>query len=70
MTIIDLLSDPARIMFMIPVVAIVTCGTVGIVKSIITHRERMAMIEMGIGPDHVLFDEDDADLRETASARA
>ncbi|MFO0890661.1 MAG: hypothetical protein U0790_16145 [Isosphaeraceae bacterium] len=35
----------------IPIVAIV-CGTVGgVVKSLTTHRERMAMIRMGIHPD-------------------
>ena len=35
----------------IPIVAII-CGTIGgVVKSISTHRERMAMIRMGIHPD-------------------
>ena len=35
----------------IPIVAIV-CGTIGgVVKSVQTHTERMAMIRMGIHPD-------------------
>jgi hypothetical protein len=35
----------------IPIVAII-CGTIGgVVKSITTHQERMAMIRMGIHPD-------------------
>jgi hypothetical protein len=36
----------------IPIVAIV-CGTIaGIVKSVQHHDERMAMIRMGMHPDH------------------
>jgi hypothetical protein len=35
----------------IPIVAII-CGTIGgLVKTSITHRERMAMIRQGIHPD-------------------
>jgi hypothetical protein len=35
----------------IPIVAII-CGTIGgVVKSVTTHQERMAMIRMGIHPD-------------------
>lgn len=52
MNVFDFLSDPGRIAVMIPIVAIVTGGVTFIVKSVIDHRERMAMIEMGIHPDH------------------
>jgi len=36
----------------IPIVAILVVGIAGIVKLWITHRERMAMIQQGMHPDH------------------
>jgi hypothetical protein len=56
------LLDPGRIAVMIPVIAIIVFGGAGIVDSIIKHRERMTMIEMGIHPDQPQPAEDlDAD---------
>lgn len=65
MSVIELFSDPGRIAVMIPIVAVVTFGAVAIVNAVIKHRERMAMIEMGIHPDHPALDEEPADVRET-----
>jgi hypothetical protein len=45
---------------MIPIVAIVVGGIIGIVTILIRHRERMAMIERGLNPDYPA-EEDDAD---------
>ena len=38
--------------FLIPIVAILVWGIMGIVNQIIRHRERMAMIERVIHPDY------------------
>ena len=35
----------------IPIVAIIVMGVSGVVKRLIIHRERMAMIEQGLHPD-------------------
>ena len=37
--------------FMIPIVAILVGGAMAITKMMISHRERLAMIERGIHPD-------------------
>ena len=47
-----LLLRPETIIFLIPIVAIITGGIVAIVKIVIAHRERMALIEQGLHPDH------------------
>lgn len=44
--------DPRTIGVLIPVVAIVGGFTYAIIKAIIRHRERLAMIERGMHPDH------------------
>jgi hypothetical protein len=36
----------------VPIVAILVAGIVGIAKLLVRHRERMAMIERGMHPDH------------------
>ena len=46
------LTQPERILFAIPIVAIVGGVVIAIVKMVIAHRERMALIEQGIHPDH------------------
>ncbi len=43
---------------MIPIGGIIVGGIIGIVAIIFRHRERMAMIDRGIHPDH-LPEEDD-----------
>ena len=43
----------------IPIVAILVGGTVTIVRRLIVHRERMAMIEQGLHPDHPPEDEEE-----------
>ncbi len=45
------LSDPAALIFMIPIVAILVGGISGMAKRVMRHRERMAMIERGMNPD-------------------
>lgn len=44
--------NPAILPFVVAIVAIVVGGAVSIVKQIIRHRERIAMIDMGIHPDY------------------
>lgn len=46
------LSRPELLVFAIPIVAIVVWGIVTIVQRLVAHRERMAMIEQGLHPDH------------------
>ncbi len=50
--------DPAILPFVVAIVAIVVFGTVRIVKAIIRHRERLAMIDMGIHPDYPPLEEE------------
>lgn len=46
------LTGPDTLVFAIPIIAILVGGIVGITKLLIRHRERMAMIERGMHPDH------------------
>jgi hypothetical protein len=66
MTWLQFFSKPEVLVFSIPIVAIVVGGIIAIVKALISHRERMAMIERGLHPDHppeeVLGEEDPAGL--------
>jgi len=48
---VERLLTPDILAFVIPVVAILVGGTIAIVRMVITHRERMAKIGMGIDPD-------------------
>ena len=52
------LLSPSRLPLMIPIVAILVGGIIGLVWLIFCHRERMAMIERGIHPDHPPEEED------------
>ncbi len=44
--------NPDMLALMIPIVAIVAWGCIAIVRLLLHHRERMAMIERGMNPDH------------------
>jgi hypothetical protein len=44
---------------LIPIVAIVVGGVVAVVKIIIRHQERMAMIDRGMHPDQIQEDPND-----------
>jgi len=46
------LNNPETLVLVIPIVAILVGGFVAISKVLIRHRERMAMIERGMHPDH------------------
>ncbi len=46
------LIKPEIIIFLNGALAIVVFGSVGIIKVIVRHRERMTMIERGMHPDH------------------
>jgi hypothetical protein len=46
------LFEPSGLPFLIPIVAIIVWGVLAGVKMVVRHRERMAMIEHGIDPDH------------------
>jgi hypothetical protein len=50
--VIDRILDPAILGTLIPVLAIVLGGAVALSAIWIRHRERMAMISMGMHPDH------------------
>ena len=52
------LLDEDTLVILIPIVAIVMGGVVAITWMIFAHRERMAMIERGIHPDHPPEEED------------
>lgn len=46
------LLEPEIFVFLVPIAAIVVGGAIAIAKLVIHHRERLAMIEHGIHPDH------------------
>jgi len=48
----SLLNHPDTLVFAVPIVAILVLGIIVITKLLIRHRERMAMIERGMHPDH------------------
>jgi hypothetical protein len=47
-------NNPDCLVMMIPIVAILVGGVMGIMKLVMRHRERMAMIERGMNPDRPL----------------
>ena len=47
------------LVFAVPIVAIIGWCITGIVKMLITHRERVKMIESGIHPDYPPDEEED-----------
>jgi hypothetical protein len=49
--ILSSLSHPETVVFLVPITALVVFGMVAILKTLIRHRERMAMIERGMNPD-------------------
>ena len=48
---LELLSHPEVLIFLLPIVAILVGGIIAITKTLIRHRERMAMIERGMNPN-------------------
>ncbi|MEZ6115517.1 MAG: hypothetical protein R3C28_02935 [Pirellulaceae bacterium] len=67
-----LFLNPAVVWVMIPIVAIVVTGIQQIIRMVLRHRERIAMIEQGIHPDadapsHDANSEMDWRLRTTTS---
>jgi hypothetical protein len=46
------LDRPATVVFAVPIAAILVGGILAITRMLIRHRERMAMIEQGMHPDH------------------
>lgn len=58
MSFTSIFSRPELLALMIPIVAIITFGVVAVVKMIISHQERMAMIERGMHPDESRDEED------------
>lgn len=48
---IEKLLQPEVLVFLIPITAILTGGAIALVKMLIRHRERLAMIEQGMHPD-------------------
>ena len=60
------LLEPDKLALMIPIVAIVIGGIIGIVSIIFHHRERMAMIDRGIHPD---YPPEEVDPQEDSVAR-
>ena len=51
MTWLNVISRPETLVFLVPIAAILMFGMMGIIKILIKHRERMAMIEQGMHPD-------------------
>ena len=54
----SLISNPVFLALMIPIVAILVGGSITIVKLLISHHERMTLIDRGIHPDYPPKDED------------
>ncbi len=52
-----LLEKPEILGVLIPIIAVIAFATIVIIKLLIRHRERMAMIERGIHPDYPPEDE-------------
>lgn len=50
-SVVDKMLDPAVSWVLIALCAIVVGGIVTIVKAVIRHRERMALIDAGLHPD-------------------
>jgi hypothetical protein len=48
---LEFLEHPETLIFLIPIVGILVGGIITITKTMIRHRERMAMIERGMHPD-------------------
>jgi len=67
MNFMQLLTDPSSIAVIIPVVALVVLAAV---RSVMKRRERSERVQTGIGPEHVLFEDDDVDVRETTTTHA
>lgn len=51
LSLLDRVLDPAVMVFMIPISAILGGCAVTITKTIVRHRERIAMIQNGYDPD-------------------
>jgi hypothetical protein len=51
MTLLDRILDPAILIFLIPIVAIISGCVISVTKTIVRHRERLVMIENGFDPD-------------------
>lgn len=65
MTWLRILTQPETAVFVVMVAAIVVFGAVTIIKTLIRHRERMAMIEQGMHPD---IDQLEQEPEETTAA--
>ena len=46
------LLQPSIFVFLVPIAAILVGGVIAVTKLIIRHRERIAMVEHGMHPDH------------------
>lgn len=63
MTWLNVLSRPETLALLVPIAAILMLGIIAVLKTLIKHRERMAMIEQGMHPDveaHEAVDHQDA----------
>lgn len=58
MSLNSIFSRPELLALLIPIVAIIVFGIVAVVKMIISHQERMALIDRGMHPDHPPEDRD------------
>ena len=51
LSLLDRILDPAVLVFMIPISAILGGCAVTIAKTVVRHRERITMIQNGFDPD-------------------
>ncbi len=61
------LNHPETLVFAIPIIGILVGGILAIAKLLIRHRERMAMIERGMHPDHSPEQRDSSDSASATS---
>ncbi len=57
---LQVLTKPDVVVFAIPIIAILVGGILGITYLVMSHRERMAMIQHGIHPDYPPEEEPEA----------
>ena len=65
---LKVLTEPEIMVFAIPIIAILVGGILGITYLVMSHRERMAMIQHGIHPDYPPEEEEEEEEPETAGS--
>ncbi len=65
---LQVLTQPDVVVFAIPIIAILVGGILGITYLVMSHRERMTMIQHGIHPDYPPEEEEDPETAGSAQS--